>query len=409
LNVPPAPAAAIQLINTLGEHLERINIVKPELDADQLIQRAQQRTGLDDWGDTAFRPALNELVAALNLQANLSQVGRITAYYNLLDHLCVRLKIIACRANRPEIAEQKVNRPLFILGLPRTGTTILHELITQDPSFRSPATWEVSRPLPPPTAQTYSGDKRIAKVDRLLRVLEKLTPGFQAIHAIGAQLPQECVYILASSFFSEQFSYMYNVPRYQCWLLEQDMTSAYAWHSQFLQHLQTDTAREHWVLKAPAHLGALNYLMAQYPDASVVWTHRRPLHAIASFSSLTCTLRRGFSADSDPIATGTSELEHCAKMVRRGMAARQALDNGQFIDVSFDAICADPISVVSSIYTHLGRELTHEARVSMRQYLRRRPRNLYGEHRYSAEAFGLDPAREEQLYHEYRATYGNYL
>mgnify|MGYP003671315766 CR=1 FL=1 len=409
MNVPPAPAASIELINTLGKHLERMNIVKPELDADHLIQRAQQRTGLETWGDTAFRPALNELVAALNSQANLSQVGRITAYYNLLDHLCVRLGIVDYRANRPEVAEQEIKQPLFILGLPRTGTTILHELITQDPSFRSPATWEVSRPLPPPTAQTYNCDKRIAKVNRLLRVLEKLTPGFQAIHAIGAQLPQECVYMLASSFFSEQFGYMYNVPHYRSWLLAQDMTSAYAWHAQFLQHLQTDTAREHWVLKTPAHLAALDSLLAQYPDASIVWTHRRPLQAVASFSSLTSTLRRGFSLSSDPIATGTGELEHCAKLVERGMAARQALDSGQFIDASFDDICTDPISVVSRIYAHLGRTLTHEASLSMREYLRRRPRNLYGEHRYSAQAFGLDPAREQQLYHEYLSTYGNYL
>lgn len=403
------PAANIRLINTIGERLERMNFAKPELHADKLISRAQRRTGLDDWGDESFRSGLEHLSASLTAQAQLSQVGRIAAYYNLLDHLCVRLRLNNYRKGRPEVAEQQINRPLFILGLPRTGTTILHELIAQDPCFRSPASWEVSRPLPPPAVHSYNSDRRIAVVDRLLDVLEKLSPGFQAIHAIGAQLPQECVYILASSFISEQFGYMYNIPDYRNWAMDQDMTHAYAWHAQFLQHLQVDTARERWVLKTPAHLAYLKYVLTQYPDASIVWTHRRPLNAIASFSSLACTLRGGFSAHVDPLATGAYEFEHFSKMAQRGMADRQVLDKGQFIDVGFDAICTDPISVISNIYRRLGLELTHEARLSMREYLRRRPRNLYGEHRYSPDTFGLDADLEQQRYSEYLSQYRDFL
>ncbi|MCB1688912.1 MAG: sulfotransferase [Halioglobus sp.] len=409
MNAPQQPPGYIQLINAIGERLERMALVKPELSAEQLMKRAQQKTGLKTWGDDAFRPGLDQLIAALNTQAQLSQVGRITAYYNLLDHLCVRLRLNNYRATRPEVAAQTIVRPLFILGLPRTGTTILHELIAQDPSFRSPASWEVARPLPPPTAHTYNSDKRIATVSRLLRVLEKLTPGFQAIHALGAQLPQECVYMLASSFISEQFAYMYNVPDYRNWALEQDMTSAYAWHARFLQHLQVDTARERWVLKTPAHLAHLDYLLAQYPDAAIIWTHRRPLEAIASFSSLACTLRRGFSASADPVMTGACEFEYFSRVAHRGVTTRRTLDNGQFIDVSFEAICADPLSVVSAIYDRLGMPLTHEAQLSMREYLRRRPRNLYGEHQYSAQTFGLDAAQEQQLYSGYLSEYGAYL
>lgn len=409
MNAPRQPAAVIQLINTIGERLERMDFVKPELHADKLITHAQKKTGLNDWGDESFRSGLEHLTAALNTQAQLSQVGRITAYYNLLDHLCVRLRLNNYRAERPEVADQQIKRPLFILGLPRTGTTILHELIAQDPSFRSPASWEVAQPLPPPAVHTYSNDRRIGSVERQLRLLEKLSPGFQAIHAIGAQLPQECVYILASSFISEQFGYMYNVPDYRNWILDQNMTSAYAWHARFLQHLQVDTARERWVLKTPAHLAYLKYVLAQYPDASIVWTHRRPLDAIASFSSLACTLRGGFSASIDPVATGAYEFEHFSQMTRLGMADRQALDKGQFVDVSFDAICADPISVISTIYNRLGMELTPEARLCMREYLRRRPRNLYGEHRYCADSFGLDAAQEQQWYSEYLSQYRDFL
>ena len=381
----------------------------PELHAEQLIETAERRTGLDSWGDESFRSGLEHLIAALRTQARLSQVGRIVAYFNLLDLLCVRLRLNHYRSERAAVAEQEIHQPLFILGLPRTGTTILHELIAQDPSFRSPASWEVARPLPPPVAAAYTNDKRIASIDRLLGLQEKLAPGFQAIHALGARLPQECVYLLASSFRSEQFGYMYNIPAYRSWALDEDMSSAYDWHARFLQHLQVDTPRERWVLKTPAHLGYLKFLLARYPDASIVWTHRRPLQAVASFSSLACTLRSGFSDHIDPVATGACELQHFSEVTRRGMADRDKLDRGQFVDVSFEAICADPMSVIAGIYDRLGLELSHEARLCMHAYLRRRPRDLYGEHRYSADVFGLDSGGEKQAFGQYLGQYADFL
>jgi hypothetical protein len=399
----------IRLLNTVGRILERAQFAKPELCADQLMVRAQRRTGLHDWGDTSFRTGLQHLTTALHEQARLSQVGRFAAYFNLLDLLCVRLRLIDYRQRRAEVAGQRIVQPLFILGLPRTGTTILYELMAQDPRFRSPATWEVARPLPPPTAQSQHADPRIKAVQRLLAVLEKLSPGFNAIHAIGASLPQECVYLLASAFSSEQFGYMYNIPDYRAWLLQHDMSDAYRWHAHFLQHLQVDLAHEHWVLKSPAHLGSLRFLFAQYPDARVVWTHRRPLQAVTSFSSLTHALRGGFSDRIDPVATGAQELRYFAQAVRLGMADREALDHKQFFDVGFDAICTDPLAVVHGIYQQFGLALSAEAEVRMRDYLRRHPRGLYGEHRYRAETFGLDSVQEASEFGEYLERYGAWL
>jgi hypothetical protein len=317
--------------------------------------------------------------------------------------------LIDYRMRRAQVAQQVIRQPLFILGLPRTGTTILYELIAQDPAFRSPATWEVARPLPPPTQQSHRADARINTVERMLRMMEKLAPGFRAIHAIGARLPQECVYIMASSFISEQFTYMYNIPAYRDWVLGQDMTAPYQWHAHFLQHLQVDFARERWILKAPAHLGSLDYLLAQYPDASIVWTHRRPLDAIASFSSLTQTLRSGFGTQVDPLETGAREFRHFSTVMQLGMEKRHALDRGQFFDASFAAICADPIAVVNAIYRHFGWPLGDEAGARMHAYLKKRPRDLYGEHCYNAGTFGLDSELEKQWYTEYLARYGQFL
>jgi len=396
-------------LNSVGSALERAHLAIPELSAERLVRHSQRKTGLRNWGDESALAGLERLTRALNDEGHLSQVGRITAYLNLLDHLCVRLRMIEYRSRRGDVQAQAIHRPLFILGLPRTGTTILYELIAQDPAFRSPATWEVARPFPPPAARDHDSDKRIAEVDRLLALLEKLAPGFRPIHAIGARLPQECVYILASSFISEQFGYMFNVPGYRDWVLEQDMSAPYQWHARFLQHLQVDFARERWVLKTPAHLASLKYLLAQYPDACIVWTHRRPLDAIASFSSLTHTLRSGFSSRVDPIETGEQELLHFSRVARRGMEDRSALDRGQFFDAGFSAICADPIAVIDAIYRHFNLHLSDEAQARMLDYLQRRPRNLYGEHRYSAAAFGLDAARERHLYADYLSRYGDWL
>ena len=402
LNAPQA--RSIRLANRIGDALARVGFAPPALEAGRLMRHAERRTGLRDWGDDSCTAGLRQLVSALNTEAALSPVGRIAAYLNLLDHLSVRLRLLRYREQHPQVRDQQIGQPLFIVGLPRTGTTILHELIARDPAMRAPASWEVARPLPPPLAEHATDDPRIASIQRLLDLLEWLAPGFQAIHAVGAKLPQECVYLLASACMSEQFGYMFNVPAYRDWLLAQDMTAAYRWHAQFLQHLQMGHNRR-WVLKTPAHLANLKYLMAQYPDAVVVWTHRRPLAAMASFSSLAATLRAGFSDRVDPLAIGQYESRHFAAVVARGMRDRASLDSERFFDVSFDAICRDPLAVVEAVYRRFGIALSGEARASMRAYLRQRPRNLYGEHRYSPGAFGLDAEIEAGLFGDYRERF----
>ena len=275
--------------------------------------------------------------------------------------------------------------------------------------MRSPASWEVAKPIPPAKRESYDNDKRIRSVDHFMTLAEKLSPGFQAIHAIGARLPQECVYMFASQFVSEQFSYMYNVPDYRAWALDQDMSATYRWHANFLQHMQVDCSTEHWVLKTPSHLAYLKYLLAQYPDAAIVWTHRRPLDAIASFSSLRATLQNGFSDTVDRKAIGGHEFEHFSKTAQLGIEQRSTLDQSRFFDVSFSAICANPIAVIRDIYNYFGMSLNDEAESNMHEYLQRRPRNLYGEHQYSASDFGLDGQQESALYSEYLSQFGEYL
>jgi hypothetical protein len=372
------------------------------------VERARRRTGLQDLGDESCLTGLERLVDSLESEARLSQVGRFAAWFNLLDHLCVRLRLIDYRKRHPQVAEQAIRQPLVITGLPRTGTTILYELIAQDDAFRAPTSWEVTRPLVADTPGS-SARRTIRRVDLALGMMEKLAPGFRAIHAIGAQLPQECVYILASAFASEQFAYMYNVPSYRAWALDTDMNEPYRWHARFLQQLQAGAGERRWVLKSPAHLAYLDSLLGRYPDANVVWTHRRPLGAMASFSSLTRTLHGGFSDHVDPVAVGKQECRHFSQVTERGIAQRRGLPQERFFDASFSAICRDPVEVVRQVYEYFDLELRPAVKQRMYDYLARRPRDLYGEHRYSAREFGLDEGLERDLFGAYLAHYAAFL
>ena len=237
----PDQPVSIKLINRIGRGLKHLGFERPPLrPVGAIIQQAKKQTGLSDFGDESFLPALEKLATSLECEARLSQLGRIAVHAMLLDNLKLRLSLTEYRKQRPEIALQKVTRPLFVLGLPRTGTTILYELLAQDPAHRAPSTWEVAQPIPPAQRQTFHTDPRIAEVEKSVSKMELLAPGFQAIHAMGATLPQECVALLAPHFISDQFGVSFYIPKYRHWTLKQDMTAAYQWHQQFLQHMQVD-------------------------------------------------------------------------------------------------------------------------------------------------------------------------
>ena len=175
---PNLQPAYIRIINRVGQQLESAGFSGPHLNADRLVSQARKKTGLQNFGDDSFRVGLEKLTTELRDHARLSQIGRLAAHFNLLDHLCVRLRLIDYRLQRPEVAKQQIKQPLFIMGLPRTGTTILHELIAQDPAMRSPTSWEVARPFPPATPKSYESDRRIKSVDRMMGLAEMLSPPF---------------------------------------------------------------------------------------------------------------------------------------------------------------------------------------------------------------------------------------
>ena len=378
------------------------------LSSERLLSVARRRTGLHDFGDPAFREPLHRLLQSIEREAQLNFVGRIAAREDLTGMLANRLCIEEDRRRNPGIAAEVIRRPLFITGLPRSGSTFLHGLLAQDPAVRVPLHWELRYPSPPPDRATYESDPRSARAARDIRWFFRLAPDFRKIHPIGARLPEECVVILSHAFLSFQFSSSWFVPSYQDWLEQHDLRPAYGYHHRFLQHLQWRHRGDRWLLKAPPHLPGLRALFTTYPDANVIVTHRDPLEVVASVASLHVSLRRTFGRFVDPLAVGPEVTQMLAGDIRRGFEAR---DDGcgapeQFLDVWYSELMEDPLAVVRRIYRHFDLSLSGEAEVRMRRYLATNPKDRHGPHVYSLAQFGLDVDVERARYRGYWDRWG---
>ncbi len=374
-----------------------------------LIDQARQWAGSDDFGtdldeNETWRDGLGRLCDGFVADARLNDLGVEIAALDLVRALKNRLQIVDWRKSHPEIAEQKIERPIFIVGQPRTGTTILFDLLAQDPSLRPPLTWEVDAPLPVPRPDTYETDPRIAETQASLEMSEHIIPGFMSWHPMGAQVGQECVRITASQFCSMIFSVQYRLPSYYKWLLyEADHRQAYRFHRIFLQHLQSGVSGQ-WLLKSPAHLWTLDTLLETYPDAVIVQTHRDPLKVIASVSALTNHLRR---MASDQTSIADCAVQSCEEIVvglQRGMTLRDSLPPGQVIDVQFTDFMRDPFATIRSLYGRLDRELTPAAERRMREHLATHPGDGGGG-RYSWADTGLDADQLREQVAGYQQRY----
>lgn len=403
----PFRPPAVRALNLAGRALAALGLRVPSLDAEGLLAAASRATGLDDFGADTFRAGLRELLRGLEGEAQLTTLGRGMARAHVVGALATRLQLVDWRKRHPEVAAQRIQRPLFVLGMPRTGTTLLHGLLAQDPAARAPLTWEVAAPCPAPETASYASDPRIAAAQARERDIERVAPGFSAIHPSGALLPQECVSLTAPEFVSMQWEATYAVPSYQRWCEGQDHASVYRWHREFLQHLQSRHAGAYWVLKTPAHLLTLDALFAEYPDARVVQTHRAPSQVVASLASLECALR-GASTDAiEPRAQGEEAAALIERMLRAGAAARAAHPEreAQFFDLAYPDLVADPFGSVKRIYERFDLAFTGELESRMRSFLAANASDKHGVHRYSPASFGLDAAELERRYAFYTERY----
>jgi hypothetical protein len=395
-------------MNALGRVLARFGVVPISLVDERLMQIASKQTGLSDFGPNSFRPGLAKLMESIESDGRLTLFGRYFARRQLIELLSHRLQLVDYRKKHPSIAKEVIRRPLFILGLPRTGTTLLYGLLAEDPSNRAPLSWELDDPCPPAETETYLTDPRIERTQKRFDQVEQLAPGFQAIHPVGALMPQECIVPTASEFMSIRFEMSFDVESYDEWLLQQDMTATYEHHRRFLQHMQSRHMVERWILKSPGHLGPIDTLFETYPDAMVVQTHRDPIRVIPSVANLEYTMRLVASDDVDPIRVGRQMIHVWSTLLEQGMEARARHPEreAQILDLSMREIVSDPIACVEKIYRYFEVELSPAARERMQRYLELHPKNEFGVHRYSLEAFGLEEEAVSAAFKGYRERFG---
>jgi hypothetical protein len=377
-------------------------------DPANLLDKACEVTGLEDFGDESFHAAFRVLLTSLESDARLNFIGRTCAYGHIFRMLMNRLRLQEDRRRNPEIVDQAIKAPLFITGLPRTGTTLLHALLAQDDSCRAPQAWEVQHPSPSPERFSYKNDPRITRTANDLKWLNVITPGFKKIHLIGPRLPQECNAITGHAFISYFFEALYFVDTYRAWHSNRDKRPAYEYHRQFLQHLQWRAPGTHWVLKAPSHLFALETLMQVYPDARIVMTHRDPLKVLPSCASFTEIVRRSFTDHLDRKDLGVEITRHWQKGARHAIefCQRNGDSRGRPFNVLYADLIRDPMDVARQIYRHFDMELTAESEKAMQLFLAQNPQNKNGIHLYSLEKFKLVRAVERRNFEFYRNFFG---
>ena len=389
----------IGLLNSLFDKLM-------PFDEAALLRRANRQVLDQVRGDASLEAALQCLLDAFEHEASLTAIGHLITWNDVKRLLVNRAHMAADRERWPSIAAQPVTRPIFITGLPRSGTTLLHGLMAHDPRLQSPLTWEVMAPSPPPgicdSAQLH---KRIDWAKSQLRWFDRLAPGFQAVHEIGAELPQECIAITAHSLRSLRFLVTYRLPSYADYLAEVDMREVYRQHRQFLQQLQFGREPRRWVLKAPAHLISLEALAEVYPDALVIQTHRDPVTTLPSLASLRVTARSAFASEVDPVEVGREVTDYWSRVLEQSSAFRQR-SRLQVLDVDYNELVQHPLDTLEHIYHQAQLPWSRADAERAEAYLARNPQGKHGQHRYNSADFGLSEAGLAEMFSTYREQMG---
>ncbi len=392
--VQPFPETDVTnaLLRLADRLADRAGLLDRGFPADRLLARA----GLAE--ESALREALRRLLDACASEAALSIVGRVATHWDVRRLLGNLARFAAEEARDPAILAEPVAAPVFITGLPRSGTSFLHRLLLEDPDNHAPLVWQTIAPYPRPGRP----DRRIEAVGRQLAAFARLAPEFPGLHPLTATSPQECSEIGAHVFRSLRFDTTYHVPSYRAWLDAGAQLPAYRFERRFLQHLQhqrpAGQAPGRWVLKCPDHVFALAELRAAFPDARLVFVHRDPVSVVLSVARLTEVLRRPFTRRIDRLAIGRHEAarwhDGAERMIR-------AATDPRICHVHYQALTADPLGAVRQVYRHFGLPLPAPAEAAIARLSAREPNGGYAHEAYRFADYGLDPAAERARFAAY--------
>lgn len=366
-----------------------------------LLEAARKATGLDDFGDAGFLSGLRVLLEAYDQEARLSPFGRMMVSQELAGILRNRLSVEQGWKREPGALEAPVRRPIFILGLPRSGTTALHHLLAQDPENQVLEYWLAAAPGPRPPREEWKRDPRYKHAVSGLRTMYYLDPSLKAIHLMTAEGPEECRHLFLQSFLDHTFDHNATIPSYTKWFEAQDMRPAYARHRDILKLIQSPGPERRWVLKYPAHLRNLRVLLEIYPDACIVQTHRDPTRVLPSICSLVAGWRGLYEEAMDSHALARWQLDFLGEMMEEAMRVRESAEPAQFFDLHFRELVRDPVAALQRMYAHFGFELSTESRRRMRAWHERNPQGKHGGHPYTTEQFGLSHGEMSERFRRY--------
>lgn len=377
-----------------------------ELRVDGLLSAARDKTGLDEFGDDWFHEPLEVLVAALNDEARLSEQGHAMMHRRITALLADRLRLRALQRAHPEITEVRPVVAAEICGLPRTGSTLLHRLLSSSPQLTSTMSWETTYPLPFPGEDEDATERKHRAQQRQQAFLE-LSPDFGDLHTVAWDAPEEDVILVDRSFTSMSFESFHWVPSYRDWLCNADQGKAYAELYQWLQVLQwqhPERSNLRWILKSPHHLTAVNTVLDTFEGCSIVMTHRSPARAIPSYASMVSNLTRQYSDTVDDAAIGRYWSDRFAASLQAFTTVRQARPE-RFVDVRFDAMLDTPAAEALRVLRALGLTPGDDDRAAFENYVQRDRAQRTAAHHYEPEEFGLSTEQLDRDFASYRGEY----
>ncbi len=371
--------------------------------AGEFVEAAQKATGLQRFDSESFREGLDILLSDSS-KLDYPELGIERLRGAVIGALSTRLKTTAYLEQRPELLKRPIERPVFVFGIPRTGTTLLSNLLAADPARRSPLAWEIDDPVPPPAKDMLYTDPRALARLEMERKMLAARPEMGKYYRSSAIYPNECMFFIAHDFKALIWEGRGRLPNYRDWLFQTDLTSTYRYHKRFLQLLQAD-APGVWNLKQPSHGLWITTLLKIYPDARLIWAHRDPLTATGSFCSLMKMGAQAFGLNPDIEWLRENYPWQAVQHADRIMDAREKLGHDRIIDVHYADLIRDPIPAMRSLYKSLGDEFTPAVESGMRAWLADNPQEKFGKHEYKLTQFGLTPEKVRGMFERYLSKY----
>lgn len=375
------------------------------LNKNELLAAATEQTGLSDFGDPSFHEGLDVLLNALNTEAKLTEGGMQRLGGSITATLANRLLVEDYLKSNPALLAAPIEKPTFVFGLPRTGTTLAINLLTADPARRSFMRWEAFATVPPAAKGELRSDPRYHAEQARLDMSLKYVPHISAMHHEDADSSCECQFAMSPTFCSQVYDSQFYVPSYSDWFLNTDYTPAFQYHKRLMQLLQHHN-QGHWTFKNPWHPLYLDALTGVYPDAQLVMTHRDPADVVASACSLVYAVRKLYSDDVDPKAIAEVSLKTFDAMIARTIAYEAKHGAGSIHHIQYKDLTSNPIGEMEKLYAHFGEALSDTGRNAMQAMLDNNPQGKHGKHEYALEDYGLTRAGVYDHFGDYIERFG---